>query len=456
MSPPPIIPTVEFNCEEITAQEISAAIRKSKVKSAPCPFDGVPYRVFKNCPVLVVALQDLFNSCWVQSVVPAQWKTASMKLIGKQTARDDPTIPTNFRPIALTSCVGKLFTSILCNRWLSFMLANNYLDRSIQQAFMPKTPGCIEHHLKLATVLNDARRKHKSLAVCWIDIANAYGSVHHSLISYALQRYHAPPQFLQIVQSFYSNLFTRISTTKWSTPSIPLKIGVYQGDPLSVVIFNTVINTMVDTIKTRLDLGYHLTNNHSLNLLQYADDTCLVAHSPSARQHLLQLIDKWLCWSGMRAKIPKCQCLALKSSTGKLVDPQLSLSGQQVPFASEQVKFLGRIFEIPRDTARIKESISFRLQTMLHSVDSCPLTRSQKLKMYRAGVCPRLSWLLTIDDLPISWIEKKLDAISTLYLKKWVGLAKPANPSVIYLPQKMGGLNLPLISTLYKRLQVVR
>ena len=140
--------------------------------------------------------------------------------------------------------------------------------------------------------------------------------------------------------------------------------------------------------------------------------------------------------------------LELKSSSGKLVDPQLSLSGQQVPFASEQVKFLGRIFEIPRDTARIKESISFRLQTMLHSVDSCPLTRSQKLKM--------VSWLLTIDDLPISWIEKKLDAISTLYLKKWVGLAKPANPSVLYLPQKMGGFNLPLISTLYKRFQVVR
>ena len=158
----------------------------------------------------------------------------------------------------------------------------------------------------------------------------------------------------------------------------------------------------------------------------------------------------------MRAKIPKCKCLALKSSSGKLVDPQLSLSGQQVPFASEQVKFLGRIFEIPRDTARIKESISFRLQTMLHSVDFCPLTRSQKLKMYRAGVCPRLSWLLTIDDLPISWIEKKLDAIYTLYLKKWVGLAKPANPSVLYLPPKIDGLNLPLISTLYKRLQVVR
>ena len=56
---------------------------------------------------------------------------------------------------------------------------------------------------------------------------------------------------------------------------------------------------------------------------------------------------------------------------------QLSLHGQQVPFASEPVKFLGQTFEIPWDTARIKESISLQLQTMLHSVDSCPLTEAR-------------------------------------------------------------------------------
>ena len=87
---------------------------------------------------------------------------------------------------------------------------------------------------------------------------------------------------------------------------------------------------------------------------------------------------------------------------------------------------------------------------MLDSVNSCPLTRGQKLKVYRAGICPRLSWLLTIEALPISWVEKKLDALVTLYLKKWAGLARPANSAILYLPHKMGGLNLPLISVLYK------
>ena len=41
-------------------------------------------------------------------------------------------------------------------------------------------------------------------------------------------------------------------------------------------------------------------------------------------------------------------------------------------------------------------------------------------------------------------------------MKKWAGLARPTNPAILYLPHKMGGLNLPLVSVQYKRLQVAK
>ena len=229
----------------------------------------------------------------------------------EDAALDDPREPSHFRPIALISCVGKLFTTILKNRWLEFMLSNKYLDRSVQKAFMTATPGCLEHQSKLASIIQDARTKHKSLAVCWLDLANAYGSVHHSLIDFSLQHYHAPTELRLMVQALYTNLSASIITAEWSTPVIPLQIGVYQGDPFSVVIFNTVINTLVDTLKQHTNLAYTFKPNHQINLLQYADDTCLVANSPSACQYLLNTTNQWLLWSGMRAKVPKCHCLAI-------------------------------------------------------------------------------------------------------------------------------------------------
>ena len=80
------------------------------------------------------------------------------------------------------------------------------------------------------------------------------------------------------MQSWYTGLSATISTDKWSTEPVPLKIGVYQGDPLSVAIFLTVINTLSDTLSTRKDLGFSLPSSSiSINHLLYADDACVIS-----------------------------------------------------------------------------------------------------------------------------------------------------------------------------------
>ena len=433
-------------------------IKRSKAKSSPSPFDQVSYRIFKHCPSLLVALADLFNTSWSTSTIPNAWKAAAIKLIAKSTAKDAPADPSNFRPIVLTSCVGKLFTSILRTRWLDYMVDNGYLDRSLQKGFMPTISGCIEHHCKLARILREARSRHRSIAVAWLDLANAYGSVHHSLIQFSLKHYHAPSRFSSIIGHLYSGLSARILTEDWSTPSIPLNMGVYQGDPLSVVIFNTVINTLVDIVKSRPDLGYKVHGtSYSVNMLQYADDTCLVGNSPAACQHLLNITDKWLSWSLMRAKIPKCSAVYLQASTGHSTDPQLTLSGQSIPFlGNDTIKFLGLPIQVPQDPLQSRLHIRNKLTSLLKTVDTCGVTRRQKLKLYKLGICPRLNWPLTIYNLPSSWIKHQLEAIATKFLKKWSGLARSASPNMLYLPKSKGGQDLPSISALYKRLQVSR
>ena len=104
--------------------------------------------------------------------------------------------------------------------------------------------------------LTVAHSNHQSMTVCWLDLANAYGSVHHSLVDFSLRHYHAPPQFLCTVQVLYTGLHAKVITAEWETPVISFQKGVYQEDPLSVVIFNTVMNTLLDAVFLRTDLGY--------------------------------------------------------------------------------------------------------------------------------------------------------------------------------------------------------
>ena len=154
----------------------------------------------------------------------------------------------------------------------------------------------------------------------------------------------------------------------------------------------------------------------------------------------------------MVAKIPKCQCLSLAASTGKLVDPHLTLNGASIPFASGPVMKV----QVPRNEGCVREELLSRLQKMLTAIDVTPLTRKQKLLLYSSGVCPRLTWPLLIQEFPATWMEGKIDALVSRYLKKWSGLGRSANTALLYLPSSQGGLNLPLPSTLHKKLQVSR
>ena len=147
-------------------------------------------------------------------------------------------------------------------------------------------PGCIEHSTKLAAALHEAHFKHRSITVCWLDLANAYGSVHHDLIHFALQHYNAPAKLRDIVTNLYCGLQVLITAPDWVSCPIPFRTGVYQGDPFSVVIFNTVMCT---SLKSMQHLGYKFSGSQqALHLLQYADDTCLIGDGPASCKKLLE------------------------------------------------------------------------------------------------------------------------------------------------------------------------
>ena len=426
--PSPPAPSVPFDTSDISRDEITQVTKKARSRSAASPLDGISYKIIKRCPSLLPALSSLFRACWESPSVPLAWKQEVVRLIPKAAASTCSSDPANFRPIALTSCIGKLFTSILKHRWLSFMLKNRYMDTNIQKAFINGVPGCAEHQCKLASIIKEATGKHRSLAVCWLDLANAYGSVPHALIQFSLQHYHSPPQFTNIVASLYSGLSATITANSWATPFVPLQTGIYQGDPLSVVVFNTVMCTLIDALQPLQHLGYNPSGSrHQVHLLQYADDTCLVGNGPSACQELLNQVEQWLQWSGMRAKVPKCFSVGIKSSTGQPFDPALTLHHQEVPFIRNRpIKFLGYRIQIPMDNTEVKASLHSKLSDLLQRVDNAPVTGKQKLLLFHSGVCPRIMWDLSISHLSSTWVTTTLEAESTRYLTLYNRLCQKA------------------------------
>ncbi len=135
-----------------------------------------------------------------------------------------------------------------------------------------------------------------------------------------------------------------------------------------------------------------------------------------------------------------------------MIDPKLSINEDSIPPVGDQpIKFLGMTVQVPRDAAGARSALKESLERMLTAVDKAAVSRNQKLRLFKQGICPRLSWHFLVADIPITWFEKEAQPLATRYLKKWAGLARSANTVILFLPAKKGGLGLPSITNLYRK-----
>ena len=102
----------------------------------------------------------------------------------------------------------------------------------------------------------------------------------------------------------------------------------------------------------------------------------------------------------MKAKVSKCQAMAIEASSGRVYDPELNVAGGYITFTGNHpVRFP---IHVPRNPSLAWQAITDKLESLLSQVDAVPITRKQKLKLFQLGVCSRLSWDLTISGFPVS------------------------------------------------------
>ena len=193
------------------------------MQSAP-GMDGITYYHLSRLPSSQHFMATLFNKIIQAESAPACWELARIKLIFKAGSPDDPS---NYRPIALTSVVGKLFHKILSHRLEMYLRTNGVIDTSVQKGFVSGLPGVFEHIYSLSAIMQDAKTNKSPLMMTFLDLKNAFGSVSHQLIFDMLNEVKVPTPFVNYVRSFYSQLFVVVTTKSWETPPIPFRPGKY-------------------------------------------------------------------------------------------------------------------------------------------------------------------------------------------------------------------------------------
>ncbi|GFV74006.1 retrovirus-related Pol polyprotein from type-2 retrotransposable element R2DM [Trichonephila clavipes] len=334
--------------------------------------------------------------------------------------------------------------SVLKNRDPGAHLLTAVFNRVQQSASVPQAwknsrkgfrenEGCVEHNFLLEQAIVEAKRSRSDLALAWLDLENAFGSIPHAFIFGSLKAVGVPASVINIITSLYLNAKSEIRCGPDWSPPIPMKAGVRQGCPLSAILFNLSLEQILRPALEVDSEGYSLFGK-SLRCLAYADDLVILDKSKSSLQLLLDSLCSISSSIGLRFNPPKCASLAFFHSKGRRsVDPgDLKILNTPIPSLSglEAYKYLGMKvgLNFHHDYASLFDSACNDILKVKNSL----LAPWQKLHAIRSIILPRLDFACRNAHVRKSQVER-LDKLIISAAKSIMNLPSRANTTLGHL-----------------------
>jgi len=114
----------------------------------------------------------------------------------------------------------------------------------------------------------------KEIYILFIDFRKAYDSIHRNSLINIMREFNFPQKLIKLVEISIMETFIKVKLGSSQTEPILVKSGLRQGDSMSPVLFNIVLEKVIRAMNVGPDEGVKLQDS-SIGLLAYADDLVL-------------------------------------------------------------------------------------------------------------------------------------------------------------------------------------
>ena len=209
----------------------------------------------------------------------------------------DHTDKNNYRPIALSSIISKVFEHIIAERLEVYLWTN---DNQFGFKSGHSTDLCI---YALSEFIEYFKSRSTSVYVAFLDASKAFDKIsHRTLFRKLIDR--GVPLYLVIILCYWYQ--KQEMTVRWGvciSDSFKVTNGVRQGGILSPQFFNIYIDGLSD-ILNKSSVGGSI-GGKRINHMLYADDLCIVSLSSTGLQQLLTICDQYCAMHSITFNVKK-------------------------------------------------------------------------------------------------------------------------------------------------------
>ena len=433
----------------ITSEEILSAYKDCVQDSSPGK-NKISYLDLKQMDPEFRFLKSFFNHIINNNDIPAQWKHYFTTLIIKPGKQDIAHDPSSWRPLAVLDCTYRLFTKVVNVRLMAWCKEGKLL--SVFQKALGCSDGCAEQNLIVKSLLEDLGTKNiKELHMCFLDLADAFGSVEHDLIWYMLKRAGLDKQGIDLFRNIYTDCYTQYKCGSNLSSNIKIIKGVKQGCPISMTLFCISINILLSIMNetsTSLELC-----GKKVNTLAFADDLIVIASSAKLLQtyieSMVHLTDK------LRLKFRPNKCGHYNSNTN--TPYEIKIYNNVLPKVDKENPYMYLGVPVGNNSCQDMDDILNQTLIDIDKVANSPLTPPQFIHAYKTFFHSRLVFpfrtrVVTLSTLPCPSKQQAGnrpprygydELVRAIMKKKLLHYKKfTLNNSFLYAATKYGGAGL--------------
>lgn len=341
----------------ITTDEIISCIKSSKTgKSAG--IDMITNEMLKcgiETHTLTEPIQKLFNILLDSGSYPDQWNCSLITPIHKAGPIDDPQ---NYRGIAVSNCISKVYNKILTKRLDIYMDSNNLWSK-FQGGFKEKL-RTEDNIMILKTIITEMTEvKNGCLFACFVDFSKFFDTINRNMMFYKMLKLGITGNIYKTIKQMYANCNYAIRINQMISKTFISDTGVKQGCTLSPLLSNLYQNDLhniFDDTCFPIKLG-----NLNISSLSWADDLILLSTSSDGLQNCLNKLSEYCNKWNLTINSDKTKYMVFGKS--KAIDLKYrNISIDRV----KQYKYLGVIID---DNGKTKYAIDERIQKASRAIN---------------------------------------------------------------------------------------